>query len=398
MEQLTRKETNRINSALKQSTLGIFDTKEKRFPKDMGQQTVSSMSRCTAEIKKYLDTFLCSSSTNENLKRLFSTIDSEGLSNISEVCSSIQNNEQALNRMTIRTIFGGTEKMPFRGLVYILPAINLCEQLRNINGSSIPNIEYLFMNGAGIQANAIDPYRAEETTAQFINFAQAYINEFHPEIADKINFYVDRTFSSDIIKTPEYQNAHKALEEKLNIGSGLRYDLEEMGKRRDSAENSIKYATLHAFVQDGMIDSQVAKMSNFFGGAEQKDCDIIVSIGAKPEETFFKARKILAEIVSRIDYFTPKKTAQYIANINVPPYSPLKNGELYLSDVLKEPELVTRAKQIDRRRGEFCEYQMPVQKAVEMIIADTKASNSDKDLYEFIQEYTRCKDEKKIEI
>lgn len=51
MEQLTRKETNRINSALKQSTLSIFDTKEKRLPKDMGQQTVSSMSRCTAEIK-----------------------------------------------------------------------------------------------------------------------------------------------------------------------------------------------------------------------------------------------------------------------------------------------------------------------------------------------------------
>ena len=41
---------------------------------------------------------------------------------------------------------------------------------------------------------------------------------------------------------------------------------------------------------------------------------------------------------------------------------------------------------------------MPVQKAVEMMIADTKASNSDKDLYEFIQEYTRCKDEKKKEI
>lgn len=230
------------------------------------------------------------------------------------------------------------------------------------------------------------------------NFAQKYIEEFHPDVIDNVNFYVDRTFSSDIVRTQEYHEVHEALEKKLNLGNGLKQDLEEMGKRRNAANNAIKYAALHTFVQDGTVSPQVAKMSNFFGGEEQKDCDIIVSIGAKPEEKFYKTRKILTDEVSKIKYFTPKRTAQYIANINVPPYSPLPNGELYLSEVLRDPELIFKARQVDRKNGEYGEYQVPVQKAVEAIIEDINNSKSYKDLYEFIESYLTTKDDKKIEI
>ena len=390
MNQLTKKETNRISSSLRQSSLSLFDTNDKMTSKEIVESVTDSMDRCTSKIKNVLDVFLCATTTDSFYRNLFKTMDSNGISNISKICSELENDENALNRISIKTVYGGTEDMPFRALLYLLPSIKMCEELKKENkDGDTPNIDFLFMNGAGVLANAIDFHKARETTSQFIKFAQAYIQEYHPDIAKSVNFYVDNTFSSSIISTEEYKRVLNELEQKLGIEEDLKTDLEDMGRRRNASKNSIKYATLHAFVQDGDVDSKVAKMSNFFGGKEENTGDVIISIGAKPEEKFFKARKLLAEAVSKVSYFTPKQTTQYIANINVPPYSPLPNGELYLRDVLKDPNLILRARKVNRKEGEFGEYQMPVQKAVESIIFDTENSNSDKNIVEFIESYVK---------
>lgn len=396
MEQLTKKEMNRINSSLNQSKLNFFDTNEKMSSKEMVTKVSDSMKKCTPDIKRYLDILLCGSNTDSYYRNFFKTVDSEGIVNIAKKCGDLEENNNALGNISIRTVFGGTERMPFRALVYILPALNLCEELKKVNkDNDIPNIEFLFMNGAGILANALDPYKADKTTAQFITVAKKYIEEYHPSLKEKVNFYVDRNFSSNIVATEEYQQVHKALEKKLSKEESLRDDLLDMGKRRNSSNNSIRYAALHTFVQDGNIDPSVAKMSNFFDKNDRQNSELIISIGAKPEEKFFKARKLVAEAVSGISYFSPKETVQYIANINVPPYSPLRDGELYLSDVLKNPNSILNARKVDRKTGEYCEYQVPVQKAVESIIMDTEQSQSDKDICEFMQEC--AKDKEKIE-
>lgn len=383
--ELTKKEQGRIRSALNQSKLNLFDTEDNMKSESTGNLVSQSMSRCTMDIKRLLDVFLCGTATSSEFRKLFSTIDSKGIANLSQICSELDNNQNALNKAAIRTVFGGTENMPFRALVYLLPALSMCEELlKNIGINSIPNIEYYFMNGAGIITNAIDPERANQTTTEFIKIAKGYIDEYHPQLKDKVDFYVDMTFSSSIISTPEYQEMHKVLERKLGLETGLKTDLLEMGERRKKADNSIKYATLHSFVHDGYVDSSVARMSNFFGATEPREYDTIISIGAKPEETFYKARKLLAEEIARIPYFTPKKTVQYIANINVPPYSPLSTGELYLRDVLKNPYLIMEAR---KSKGEYSEYQTPVQKAVESLITDTALSDSNKDIIDFIEEY-----------
>ena len=168
-----------------------------------------------------------------------------------------------------------------------------------------------------------------------------------------------------------------------------------MGERRNKSNNSIKYATLHSFVHDGYVNPNIARMSNFFGEAESREYDAIISIGAKPEEKFYKARKLLAKEIANIPYFTPKKTAQYIANINVPPYSPLSTGELYLKDVFKDSDLIMEAR---KNKGEYSEYQIPVQKAVEMLINDIGCSNSYKDIIDFMEEYKQMQAENQIEI
>ena len=390
MELLTKKEKNRISCSLNQSQLGLFDTQDKKISKEITENVINSMEKCTPNIKSTLDVFLCGATTNEYYRKFFSTIDSDGIANISKVCSQLENNKNILNKVSIRTVFGGTNAMPFRALSYLLPALNMCEELKKINkDADIPNIEFLFMNGAGIMANALDPYKAEQTTAQFINVAKKYIEEYHPLVKDNVNFYVDRTFSQSIMKTQEYEQIHKILEKKLGIEEQLKSELLDMGKRRNAAQNSIKYGALHAFSQDGVVNHKIAKMSNFFGGEEQKDCEIIISIGAKPEEKFFKVRKLVAEEVSKIEYFKTKQTVQYIANINVPPYSPLGDGELYLQDALKNPSLILKARKVDRKNGEFGEYQVPVQKAIEMIIKDVDYSQSNKDIFDFIQEFSK---------
>lgn len=390
MEQLTKKEVNRISSSLRQSSLSLFDSSSKMTSKEVVDKATGSMSRCTSKIKSILDVFLCATTTDSFYRSLFKTMDSNGIPNVSRICSELENDNNVLNKISIKTVYGGTEDMPFRGLLYLLPSIRLCEELKKANkDGDIPNIDFLFMNGAGVLANAIDGNKARETTSQFIKFAQAYIQEYHPEIAKNVNFYIDNTFSSSIINTDEYKIVLNELEQKLGIEANLKIDLEDMGKRRNASENSVKYATLHAFVQDGIVDSKVAKMTNFFENKEDDNSDVIISIGAKPEEKFFRARKLLAEVVSNVSYFTPKPTTQYIANINVPPYSPLPNGELYLKDVLKNPSLILKARKVNRKEGEFGEYQMPVQKAVESIILDTEFSNSDRDIVEFVESYTK---------
>ena len=392
MEQLTKKEKNRIKSALNQSELEIFDTNEKITSQEKTENLLNSMNRCTIGIKDVLDVFLCGKTTDSYYRKLFSTIDSEGIANISKKCSMLEQDKNALKKVSIRTIFGGTERMPFRGLSYLLPALNLCEQLKKVNEEGeLPNIEFLFMNGAGIMANAIDPYRTTETTSKFIDFSKRYIEEYHPILKDKVDFFVDVNFSSNIANTKEYKQIHEILEKKLGFEKDLKNNLLDMGKKRNASMNSIKYAALHAFSQDGDIDSKIAQMSNFSRNQMQSDSDIIISIGAKPEEKFFKVRKLLAKEVSEIEFFTPKLTAQYIANINVPPYSPLSTGELYLKDVLNNPNLIYEARIVDRKNGEFSAYQVPVQKAVESIISDTEHSESNKDIVEFIQDYTKNK-------
>ena len=390
--ELTKKELGRINSALNQSRLNIFDTEEGIKSRRIGEIASGSMTRCTADIKRALDVFLCSTQTNPEYRKLFSTIDTKGIESVSSICSNLDQNPKALDSVAIRTVFGGTEKMPFRALAYLLPALNMCEELVNTAGiSEVPNIEYYFMNGAGIITNALDPERANSVTAEFIKIARKYIEEYHPSLKDKVNFYVDTTFSSSIIQTPEYRQMHKVLEEKLLGENELKSDLVQMGERRKKANNSIKYAALHTFVHDGYINPEVARMSNFFGGTSPEEYSTIISIGAKPEEKFYKARKLLSDEVKGISYFSPVNTAQYIANINVPPYSPLPSGELYLSDVLSNPSTIMMAR---RNKEEFSEYQTPVQKAVESILTDIARSDSCKDIFEFIEEIKKIEKDK----
>lgn len=392
--ELTKKEKGRINSALNQSRLNLFDTEDNLKSELISKLVCQSMTRCTADIKKALDVFLCGTTTSPQFRKLFSTIDSKGVANLSQICSEQDNNSNALDKVAIRTVFGGTENMPFRALLYLLPALNMCEELlENTSITAIPNIEYYFMNGAGIITNAIDPDRANYATSQFINISQKYIEEYHPRLKDKVNFYIDMTFSSSIISTPEYQEIHKILERKLGLETELKSDLLEMGERRKKSDNSIKYATLHSFVHDGYIKPSIAKMSKFFGTTEPREYDTIISIGAKPEEKFYKARKLLAEEITNISYFTPKKTVQYIANINVPPYSPLSTGELYLKDVLKEPNLILDARKC---KSEYSKYQTPVQKAVESLIIDIACSDSDKNIIDFMEKYRKIQVDKQI--
>jgi len=387
MDQLTTKEQNRIKSVLTQSRLGLFDTEDKMTASNSRELVCGVMIRCTPDVKKILDVFLCSSDIDVEVRKLFSNIDLEGVKNIAEICSQMDCNKSILGNVAIRTIFGGTEHMPFRGLAYLLPALNMCEQLKMANpkGTPMPKIEFLFMNGAGIVTNALNSEMSYRTTSQFINIARKYINEYHPTLSDNVSFYVDKTFTANIMETLEYAEIYRVLEKKLVSEESLKSDLLEMGERRKAAQNSIKYATLHAFSQDGCVDPNVASMSNCFGGVNQQNSDIIISIGAKPEEKFFKARKLLASEISGISFFTPKKTAQYIANINVPPYSPLQTGELYLDDVVKNPDLIEQARMRDKSSGEYSGYQVPVQKAVESIIQDIGRSDNEKDIIRFMK-------------
>ena len=388
LNELSKKEKGRVKAVLTQSRLSMFNTDEKMNSEARNTSLCNSLSNCSPETKNLLDAFLCSSNSEHILIKLLNTIDSNGIESIAKICENPDN----IEKTSLRTIYGGTEKMPFRALAYMLPALNICEQIqKNTGKKNVPNIEFFFMNGAGMMANDLDPEQTYKASFQFINVARKYIREFHPSLDEKVNFYIDRSFTSNIMKTPEYKQIYKIFEDKLTEKEALRGDLLEMGERRNAAINSIKYAALHIFSQDGFINPEVARMYDFEHDKPLFETDYIISIGAKPEEKFYQARKTLVDSMKAVSYFAPKKTAQYIANFNVPPYSPLKEGELYMQDVMKNPELIMKAR-AKNGINDFSDYQTPVQKAVELLIEDTENSTSQKSLIEFVEDLVEEKE------
>ena len=381
MGDLTKKEQGRINAALTQSCLEMFDTKEKNLSKK--EKMCEIMSRCTNDTKNILDIFLCGSNTPKSFKRLFKGIDSNGIDTIAEICN--ESNSDTKKKVTIKTIFGGSERIPFRGLVYLLPVMKLCEELENTDANIDVNIEFLFMNQSAIILNSFDPDKTNKTAIQFIEIAKKYIDEFHPKMADKVGFYIDRTYTSAIMDTKEYKMILNALEKALTQNPNIAQKLNEMGEKRNSAINSSKYAALHTFTQDGYVDPKVATMHEFFSKKKIEEADYIISIGAAPEEKFYKIRKFVEDKIKHVDFFKPKKSIQYIANVNVPPYYVLPEGELLMEDGLENPQIILDARLRDKHSKELSKYNVPVQKAVELLLEDTESSKSDKSLVEFME-------------
>jgi len=386
---MTKKEENRIHNVLENTSLKFFDKDMK--VSDSFSEIISNINSCSPNTHKLFEIMASSGSYKKG--SLLDKINSDSLVLISKLCESCSTNNEAISNIVIRTVFGAVEHMPLRALTYLLPSIKLAESIvkyqKDLGGKKIhlPQIEFVIMLRIGSVLNELDYYKCHKEMATFINVATTYLNDFHFEISSCVKFLVDEEFSLNLRKNDEYLNYElnvKSLLDTNDVGAILK----KMGSRHNHSNSSFEYAAMHPLLHDGLIEKNIASFTEYGNNKnlESKDISALISIGARPEEEFWKVRQLVNNILRELPFVTSVPAIQYIAHMNVPPYSPLSTGELYLDDTLSNPELILQARFLGFKNNS--DYQIPVQKSVELLISDTDQSTDADTLIEFMQQFT----------
>ena len=386
---MNKKEENRIYNVLKGTSLKFFDKNMK--VSDSFADVISNIKSCSSNTYKLFE--IMASSGSYKKESLLDKVNSDSLVLISKLCESCSANNKAISNIVIRTVFGAVEHMPLRALTYLLPSVKIAESIveyqKDLGEKEIylPQIEFIVMLRIGSVLNELDYCRCNKEIATFINVATTYLTDFHFEISSCVKFLVDEEFSSNLRNNNEYCNYELKVKNLLDTND-VGAILEEMGGRRNHSNSSFEYAAMHPLLHDVLVDRNVAAFTEYGNSKnlESKDILALISIGARPEEEFWKVRQLVNSILKELTFITPVPAIQYIARMNVPPYSPLSTGELYLDDAINNPKSILQAR--FQKYKNKTNYQIPVQKSIELLIRDTDHSADADTLIEFIQQFT----------
>lgn len=384
---LNKKEENRIYNVLKGSPLKFFDKNMK--VSDSFADVINNIESCSSNTYKLLE--IMTSSGAYKKESLLNKVNSDSLVLISKLCESCSADNKAINNITIRTVFGAVEHMPLRALTYLLPAIKMAESIVEYQKSLgkkeiyLPQIEFVIMLKIGSVLNELDYCKCSKEVNAFINIATSYLNAFHFGVSSCVKFLVDQEFSTNLRKNNEYCNYELKVKNLLGTND-VGTILKEMGNRRNHSNSSYEYAAMHPLLHDVLIDRNIASFTEYGKNKnpESKDTLALISIGARPEEEFWKMRQLVKSILKELTFITPVPAIQYIARMNVPPYSPLNTGELYLDDVINDPKTILLARFQEYKKT--TNYQIPVQKSVELLIKDADQSADADTLVKFMQQ------------
>ncbi len=386
---LNKKEENRIYNVLKGTSLKFFDKNIK--VSDSFADVISDIESCSSNAFKLFEIMAGSGSYKK--ESLIDKVNSDSLVLISKLCENCSVDNKAISNIVIRTVFGAVEHMPLRALTYLLPSVKMAEAIveyqKDLGKKEIylPQIEFVIMLRIGSVLNELDYCRCNKEITTFINVATTYLNDFHFEISSCVKFLVDEEFSSNLRKNHEYCNYELKVKSLLNTND-VGAILQEMGCRRNHSNNSFEYAAMHPLLHDVLVDENIASFTEYGNNKylQNKEILALISIGARPEEEFWKVRQLVKSILKELTFITPVPAIQYIARMNVPPYSPLSTGELYLDDAINNPMLILQAR--FQKYKNTTNYQIPVQKSVELLIKDADQSADVDTLLEFIQQFT----------
>lgn len=384
---MNKKEKNRIYNVLKGSPLKFFDKNIK--VSDSFADVINNIESCSSNTYKLLE--IMTSSGAYKKESLLNKVNSDSLVLISKLCESCSADNKAINNITIRTVFGAVEHMPLRALTYLLPAIKMAEAIVEYQKSLgkkeiyLPQIEFVIMLKIGSVLNELDYCKCSKEVNAFINIATSYLNAFHFGVSSCVKFLVDEEFSTNLRKNNEYCNYELKVKNLLGTND-VGTILKEMGSRRNHSNSSYEYAAMHPLLHDVLIDKNIASFTEYGKNKnpESKDTLALISIGARPEEEFWKMRQLVKSILKELTFITPVPAIQYIARMNVPPYSPLNTGELYLDDVINDPKTILLARFQEYKKT--TNYQIPVQKSVELLIKDADQSADADTLVKFMQQ------------
>ncbi len=232
----------------------------------------------------------------------------------------------------IRTVFGGTRKMPARSLGYLTQGAVMLEELHR-RGLPLPQMQFVFAHPISAAANDLDPRVAEEQAQLVAKVGRVFIDTFFPQIANRMVFMETVGIGENKEAVEIAKILKQAYQEK--VPDELRVKMNTKGENHGGAENSDTYATAHFLVHDRHIPGLLVPM--FQDQAAEVVPSTITTIGGVQERDFYLLRMALAEAVPDLKNV---RTLFYSSRQGVPPYLMANNGrtDIALEDYLKQGE------------------------------------------------------------
>lgn len=229
----------------------------------------------------------------------------------------------------IRTVFGGTKRMPARGLGYLTQGGVMLEALHR-RGLPLPQMQFIFTHRISAAVNDLDLQIAEEQAQLMAKVGKEFVNTFFPHVAHRMVFME----TVGINENNESKDAAKTLKHAYQerVPTELKGKMNTKGENHGGANNSDTYATAHFLVHDRYIPGLLVPM--FEDQAAEVVPSTITTIGGVQERDFYRLRMALGEAVPDLKNV---KTLFYSSRQGVPPYLMANNGrtDLALDDYLE---------------------------------------------------------------
>ncbi|RJR15838.1 hypothetical protein C4579_01305 [Candidatus Microgenomates bacterium] len=246
-----------------------------------------------------------------------------------------------LGNTAIRTVFGGSPRIPLRALSYLLPALHMLEGMHaSRKCTSLPQIQYIIMRSV---SSALNDYSFPDVQRQsdlFIDVARRFIDQFFPQLSHQVVFATDDVFmnSDEVMQRKDQIMRSASVQNHPLIQRATRQLL------RSGHQNVLEYLALHPLVHDIAIESELfedVEKPRLFNNKPSA----IFNIGGQKEKMFYGPRQVVLNEFSASE-LPHYPSVQFFSGHRVPPYTQMPHEDGYPEDILleeaiKEPDHVT---------------------------------------------------------
>lgn len=260
----------------------------------------------------------------------------------------------------IRLVYGATTEMPLRALSYLLPALIYMEH----TGDLVSQLQVIFVNNISSRLDRMDTPTASKEAKTFAGIAQDYIQNFFPGLDRKTVFLED----TPLDKGSDLRSRLLILTTSLRkiAPDDILDDLVKKAANNGGGRTYAFYGAAHTLIHDIDIPGSLVPLL-----PDQPDVivnpDLIVSIGGRKEEIFYRLRHALK---SHLDpEYNNAKTLQFFTRHHVPPYYMARGKDIALKDAVINRSVyvndgiapaarhdIDYLRTVSRRRGDLQEF------------------------------------------
>lgn len=253
----------------------------------------------------------------------------EDLHNLNAVAVDIAYKGGKGSGTVIRVINGATEKMPFRGISYVIPALEYMQNIQDcFPGEKIdpPQLQVISANHIGASLNGMDYDTVFRESKKFTALVSDLIGKYYPRLAGSVVFLEDTAMEKDAPLQKELQIVSEVL--KVSLSPEI---LGALREKRNNGAGDI-YGAAHSVMHDRDMAESLTPID---GSQPQRICARnIISIGGFQENIFYRIRQAIKPQLGTA--YNEVRTLQFFTRHRVPPYLMARGRDLSIDEVLEK--------------------------------------------------------------